>query len=64
MKTYTIKPGDTIVAKVDGIERTCKVLNIGEKIIIVRPLRTKRAAPYEPLYCLLVSDIISIITTN
>ena len=57
--TYTIKPGDSIVAKVDGIERTCEVLDIGEKLIIVLPLRTHRYAPYEIPLAILPSDIIS-----
>lgn len=62
IKTYTINPGDIIVAKVDGIERTCEVLCIGKVIISVLPLRTKRADPYEPIYYIQASDIISIIT--
>ena len=62
IKTYTIKPGDIIVTKVDGIERTCEVLCVGKVIISVIPLRTKRADPYEPPYFIQASDIISIDT--
>lgn len=62
IKTYTLKPGDIIVTKVNGIERTCEVLCIGKVIISVLPLRTKRADPYEPIYYIQASDIISIDT--
>ena len=67
MKTYTVKPGDTIVAKVDGIERTCHVSVVGEKVILVIPLRTHRYEPYSLPLAILPSDIISItskVTSN
>ena len=63
METYTIKTGDTVVAKVDGTELTCHVSAIGEKIIIVIPFRTHRYALYSPHLLILPSDIISI-TSN
>lgn len=64
MKTYTLKPGDAIVAKVDGTERTCQVSVVGEKVILAIPICTNPCAlPQPPHLMIRPSDIISI-TSN
>lgn len=60
IKTYTIKPGDTIVAKVDGIERTCIVYAVTENFILATPIRTNRHAPYEGYFIIPHSAITKI----